>query len=117
MLSKKMKIFVSYTVHDGTVTKVLLEKIKQKLSSFADPYIDLLNENSLQETVENAVRGSALLLHILTEKVNESKWVAKELEIARECNIRIVSMTAEQILSLNEKECIEYIFNYSNNQP
>lgn len=117
MLSKKIKIFVSYTVHDGAVTKVLLEKIKQSLSSFAEPYIDLLNENTLQETVEKAVRESALLLVLLTEMVYESKWVAKELEIARECNIRIISMTAEQILSLNEKECIEYIFNYSNNQP
>ena len=87
------------------------------MSSFAEPYIDLLNENTLQETVEKAVRESALLLVILTEKVYESKWVAKELEIARECNIRIISMTAEQILSLNEKECIEYIFNDSNNQP
>lgn len=117
MWSKKIKIFVSYTVHDGAVTKVLLEKIKQRLSSFAEPYIDLLNENTLQESVEKAVRESALLLVILTEKVYESKWVAKELEIARECNIPIIPMTAEQISSLNEKECIEYIFDYSNNQP
>jgi hypothetical protein len=116
MWTKKIKIFVSYTVHDGAVTKVLLEKIKQRISSFAEPYIDLLNENTLQETVEKAVRESALLLVILTEKVYESKWVAKELEIAREYDIPIIPMTAEQILSLNEKECVEYIFGY-NNQP
>lgn len=117
MLSKKTKIFVSYTVHDGTVNEVLLEKIKQRLDAFADPYIDLLNENTLQETVENAVRESGLLLLIKTENVYKSKWVEKELEIARECNIPILPMTAEQILSLNEKDCIEYIFGYSNNQP
>ena len=117
MLSKKMKIFVSYTVHDSTVTKVLLEKIRQKLSTFAEPYIDLLNEKSLQDTLEKAVRESALLLLILTENVYKSEWVKKELEIAHEYNIPIIKMSAEQILSLNEGECIDYIFGYSNNQP
>lgn len=117
MLSKKMKIFISYTVHDKAVTDVLLKKIGREMSSFAEPYIDLLNENSLQENVEKAVRESALLLLIETENVYKSKWVEKELEIARKCNIPIVPMTAEQILSLNEKQCIEYIFDYYRNQP
>lgn len=117
MLSKKMKIFISYTIHDEAVTGVLLKKIEREISSFAEPYIDLLKENSLQETVEKAVRDSALLLVILTENVYKSEWVKKELEIAHECNIPIIPMTAKQILSLNEKQCIEYVFDYYGNQP
>lgn len=117
MLSKKMKIFISYTVHDKAITDVLLKKIGHEMSSFAEPYIDLLKENSLQENVEKAVRESALLLLIETRNVYKSKWVEKELEIARKYNIPIIPMTAKQILSLNEKECIKYIFDYSKNQP
>lgn len=93
-----MKIFVSYTQKYNDITKEQLINIysflsQQKINS----YIDCLVEETTQEKVENELKTSSLLLLVKTQNVYDSKWVNRELSLAKEYNIPIIEKQYDEI--------------------
>jgi len=101
-----MKIFVSYTMRDGKVTKKYLEKLQKQLELkygfCSEIYIDILHnpyrydgsvksEDSLAHRhVEHMLKGADMILAV--SPADSSPWVALELGFAKELGIRIVSI-------------------------
>ncbi len=95
-----MKVFVSYTQKDNVITKEQLSAIYSFFSqNKINSYIDCLVPDTTQEKVENELKTSTLVLLVKTQNVYDSKWVNKELSLAKEYNIPIIEKKYEEIFN------------------
>lgn len=99
-----MLVFCSYTLRDGLLTVDSLKDIKKLLSEYAQIYIDILDNDSInkQERVIKELVNSNILLVLRTPMISESTWVTKEYNIAIECNIPIIEVDANNINNMSE---------------
>lgn len=98
------KIFVSYTTMSQEISVESLTKIKKVLKAYGEPYIELLDENSLktQSSIIEKLSNSDLLLLLKTDYVYTSKWVQLELRYASNLNIPIVEIEPDLLLRSDE---------------
>ncbi|ATZ65160.1 toll/interleukin-1 receptor domain-containing protein [Acinetobacter bereziniae] len=89
-----MNIFISYTTRDVYVTKAFLKKIETFFSNYGKVYIDILHNQSedKQHYVEEQLKNSDILFILETKSINQSDWVKRELLLARQLNIPIISL-------------------------
>ena len=105
-----MKVFISYTRKDNVLSEDKLISIRSLfLNKNILPYIDCLVPNTTQELVEQELKSSTLVLVIKTQKVYESKWVNKELTIAKDNNIPIIERTYNELFDINS---LSFLDNY-----
>lgn len=93
MLGIKKKVFVSYTVRDGFITRDYLLKLEKCMSNKFNVYIDLLHNDSSnpQKRVIKELIKSDIFLLIYTKEVFNSPWVLLELNIAIYLKIPIIT--------------------------
>lgn len=93
-----MNLFVSYTTRDDYINRELLEKISEVISEYGSHYIDLIHNDKQdkQRHVELMLSKSNLVLLIVSNSINESKWVKWELSEAKQRNIPIIHIQAYQ---------------------
>jgi hypothetical protein len=88
-----VKIFVSYTLQDGTVTKEALRALEENLQGFGEPYIHLFDEyvgTNPQAHVVSELGKSDLLYGFVTPGFFDSEWVQLEMSTAKALGIPIV---------------------------
>ncbi|KAF2511670.1 TIR domain-containing protein [Flavobacterium arcticum] len=116
----KLKVFISYTVRDGEIDSHFLTKLNHQISEISTVYIDLIHNNSVnkQNRVVNELKKSDFIFLIRTEQTNNSKWVNKELSLARELNIPIVEFKHKELIKVGFQPIIKAIkhLNIKNNQ-
>lgn len=80
----KSKVFVSYTIRDGFITKRYLVNIEKKLSKNFNVFIDMLDNdsNNQQIRVIKELIDSDIVLLIKTCDIYKSPWVRLELSLA-----------------------------------
>lgn len=106
MLNKQKKIFVSYTIRDGKITKDFLMNLVNKTDSTTSVYIDLIHNDSKnkQERVIKELHESDLVLLIKTEGTYYSEWVNLELFYAKKFNIPIYEFEYEEVRNIKFKD-------------
>ena len=99
----KNDFFVSYTTIDSQINHAFLKKLSDVLSNYGKAFIDFINNDSInkQSRVEYELRNSKVLILILTENIFNSKWVNKEVDIAKENNIPIFNIEYEKLVMTN----------------
>lgn len=108
------KIFFSYTLRDGEISKDILLKIKQQFERFSEleTYFDLLDNHSTnhQEYVYSALANANILCLIKSPAINVSIWVRKELYVAKIRNLPIVEISKKEVVQIvNNKTKNEFI--------
>lgn len=108
------KIFFSYTLRDGEISKDILLKIKQQFERFSEleTYFDLLDNHSTnhQEYVYNVLASANILCLIKSPAINVSTWVKKELRVAKIRNLPIVEISKKEVKQIvNNKTKNEFI--------
>ena len=90
----KVKVFVSYTVRDSIVTKELLNQVQRMLTTFSEPYIDLIHNDSVdkQARVKQELIKSDIVLLLESDATLVSPWVQWELESALSLGIVVKSI-------------------------
>lgn len=84
--------FLSYTTQDGILGPALLEEIADGLSAPHDwVYVDLLHNDSRrpQQHLEEILRSSAMLYLVDTPGALTSRWVRREVGLARRLGISV----------------------------
>ena len=99
-----MLVFCSYTLRDGLVTIEKLRKLKELISKYADCYIDILDNDSIdkQERVVEELNKAQLVLVLMSPDLKKSAWVQEEYRIANEKKIPIVEININHINDLQE---------------
>ena len=99
-----MLVFCSYTLRDGLVTIEKLRKLKELISKYADCYIDILDNDSIdkQERVVEELNKAQLVLVLMSPDLKKSVWVKEEYRIANEKKIPIVEININHINDLQE---------------
>jgi hypothetical protein len=94
-----MLIFVSYTLRDGVLSKESLTSLRGELSTYADTYVDILDNKAPdpQAHVLAMLQKADVLLVCETRGFYMSKWTQLELAVAKQRNIPIFRVTAEQL--------------------
>lgn len=94
-----MLIFVSYTLRDGVLSKESLNSFRSGLSSYVDTYVDILDNKALdpQAYVFAMLQKADVLLVCETRGFYMSEWTQLELAVAKQRNIPIFRVTAEQL--------------------
>ena len=89
-----MNIFVSYTTRDHHIKICLLEAVSDVVSEYGRPFIDLIHNDSddKQAYVERKLLSSDLVLLLLTDSINQSKWVQWELAKAKNNKIPVITV-------------------------
>lgn len=101
-----MRVFVSYTTKDPAITIEKLKLVENHLNTKSRVFIDKLhNINGGQLRVNYELCRSDIVLHLISNKY-KSKWVDKELLVARRRKIIIVEITIDELLGRHNK----YIF-------
>lgn len=111
-----MKIFISYTTRNNEVTKSSLINFSNKVSSFGQVFIDLLDNNSLnkQRRIIEELEKSDILLLIKSESTFKSEWVKLELEGAKKMELPVIEFQISEIENLTEEAIKERISNFLN---
>lgn len=94
-----MKIFVSYTTRNNEVTVESLITFYNKLNSFGQIFIDLINNdsNDKQNRIIEELKKTDLLILIKSQSTFNSEWVKFELEKANELNIPLLIFDITEI--------------------
>ncbi len=73
---------------------------------FIETYIDILDNcgEDHQEYVENQLKRADVVLLIHSDGIESSEWVEKEIQIARKCNIPILTLSLAQIVSITDSK-------------
>tara|TARA_R110000782_G_scaffold96698_5_gene181284 strand:+ start:1499 stop:1879 length:381 start_codon:yes stop_codon:yes gene_type:complete len=96
----KPKIFVSYTVRDGSIGVVFLNKIFDEICGISEVYIDLIHNDSTnkQDRVIKELNNSDFIFLIRTEQIDNSEWVDKEISLAKKLNIPIIEFEYQELI-------------------
>jgi len=110
-MNNSLKIFISYTVRDGLISKEVLEKLQATMLGDCNVYIDLLDNDSVdkQARVENELRMSDLVVIIKTININKSEWVKREINLANKYNIPIVEFNYKELIDNKFQPITMYI--------
>ncbi|MBQ6289289.1 MAG: toll/interleukin-1 receptor domain-containing protein [Clostridia bacterium] len=104
----KYKVFISYTMRENGISIERLNILKKRFNEydFIETYIDILDNcgEDHQEYVENQLKKSDVVLLICSDGIESSEWVKKELKIAQECNIPILTLSLAQIISITDSK-------------
>lgn len=79
-----MKVFLSYTIRDGSVNSNLLKRLEEQIGLECSIYIDLLHnqsENPQQEVIRQ-LGESDMVIQIVTPSIDKSEWACLEKELA-----------------------------------
>lgn len=100
-MSRKINVFVSYTVRDGKVTIGLLKRIQTYLSKRSDPFVDALatSVKHPQLRIVWKLLRSDLVILIESPGIKSSPWVRLEVLLARLLLTPIIRLRSEHILS------------------
>ena len=103
------KIFVSYTTMSREINLESLNKIHEILGKYGQPYIELLDKNSLknQDSIISELSRSDLLILLKTDDVDNSKWVQLELGWAFNHSIPVLELEPDLLLKSEEEHLIE----------
>ncbi|MEK3714048.1 TIR domain-containing protein [Paenibacillus sp. FSL R7-0333] len=87
----RMRLFISHRRLDGEeiASSLCAELRKRSENTFRD-LIDIHVGEDAQEIIESRLRNSDAVIFIDTPKSGESKWIAKEIQIALSMNLPIV---------------------------
>ena len=79
-----MRLFLSYTMRDGNVTLQHLRQACNSLRRFGPVFADAIHnaDSDRQARVERELAECDLVVSIETKTFRESRWVAREQEIA-----------------------------------
>jgi len=79
-----MKVFLSYTIRDGSIDSQLLEQLEVQFRSKYSVYIDLLHNKGInpQQEVLKQLGESDLVIQIVTPLISDSEWACLEKELA-----------------------------------
>ncbi|MEQ1451936.1 TIR domain-containing protein [Acinetobacter seifertii] len=92
-----MKIFISYTLRDKTLTSQDFNKIIEQLKGH-NIFIHFFNSDiDSHKKIREKILESDILLLVKTELTFQSKWVLDELTIANKAKIPIFFTTIEDI--------------------
>lgn len=113
-MNKLFKIFISYTIRDGLISKEVLKKLQVAILDDCHVYIDLLDNdsNDKQARVENELKMSDFVILIKTKSIFQSEWVKREINLANEYNIPIVEFNYKELIEDNFQliiNCIKYL--------
>jgi TIR domain len=99
-----MNIFVSYTSRNNEVSKQTLISLAEKLTSFADVFIDLIHNISFdrQARVKQELESADILILLKSQSTLSSEWVKFELERAADNGIPIVEFSVEELEKLTD---------------
>ena len=98
-----MRIFVSYTTKDPVVTKEALARVEERISPFANVFIDLLhNKKGNQCRVNFELKRSDIVLQIASPKF-KSEWVQKELLAARKRGKPILKVDLKELIEMDDE--------------
>jgi hypothetical protein len=99
MINKKKHIFISYTTRDGYLTKENLGKIKAFYEKSGSTFVDIIDNNSelKQERVYNELHKADIFVLLKTPEINNSKWVNKEIKIAKRRLLNINYLELDEI--------------------
>jgi len=84
-----LRIFISYTQKDKSLTREKLLDLKKQLLSVSDveTYIDLFDNNNLAnpqgEVIEQLMRSNIVWI-INSNEITQSEWAMKEIDLARQ---------------------------------
>lgn len=95
-----MKVFVCYTIRDGTIDYKYLKEFENILKRyFENVFIDMLHNDSKnpQQRIIEELKSSDVVFLLKTKKVFTSKWVLFEIKLANEFNIPIVKVKPQII--------------------
>jgi hypothetical protein len=103
MGSDRPKIFVSYTIRDGKIDSSFLNRLFNETCGISCVYIDLIHNDSSnkQKRVISELYSSDFIFLIRTEQIESSKWVKKEISLARIFNIPIIEFEYEELIIKN----------------
>ena len=94
-----MRVFVSYTTKDPTITIEKLKLVENYINTRARVFIDKLhNNNGGQLRVNYELCRSNVVLHLISNKY-KSKWVDKELSVARKKKKILVEIKIDKLLN------------------
>jgi hypothetical protein len=88
----QINIFVSYTLRDNLLSKTKLNNFKNalKMLKFLTTYIDILDNNNTispqNEVIDKLIKSDIVWLIHSSDEIFKSKWVLKEIQIAKENN-------------------------------
>lgn len=109
-----MKLFFSYTMHDGFISKELMEKVYLCLAPSFDVFIDLIHNDSenKQERVLAELRQSHYIFVIKTPSIDKSLWVKLEMDEAARLNIPIsyIDLTNRNNVIENADYIVQCVF-------
>lgn len=110
-----MKIFVSYTTRDNSISIKVLNKLNLLLSDYGQVYIDLIHNDSKdkQERVLMELDSCDLILLIETECTFKSDWVKLELKRAKELGKEVTKISFNILQKMILSQDIEEIINKS----
>lgn len=91
--------FISYTTRDGYITSDVLGRVKTYFEKTGSTFIDILDNDSQlkQERVYNELEKADLFVLLNTPAIRDSKWVIKEIEIAKNRCMNIISLGIDEI--------------------
>ena len=99
-----MKVFVSYTTKDPAITKEKLELVENRISPFADVFIDLLhNEKGRQSRVNRELRHCDVFLQLVSPD-HPSEWVTKEVLTARKKGKTVIKVNVDELLAMDQEQ-------------
>ena len=99
-----MKVFVSYTTKDPAITKEKLELVENRISPFADVFIDLLhNEKGRQSRVNRELRHCDVFLQLVSPD-HPSEWVTKEVLTARKKGKTVIMVNVDELLAMDQEQ-------------
>lgn len=101
-----MNIFVSYTTRNNEVTITTLINFSNKINSFGNIFIDLIDNNSenKQGRIIEELKASDLLILVKSKSTYNSEWVNFELQTAKKLKIPIIEFDIAKIDDLSEVE-------------
>ena len=99
MRTKTNHTFISYTIRDGYITFDILSRIKTYFEKFGTTFIDLLDNDSLakQDRILDEINIADSFILLNTPAINDSPWVAKEIEKAESRQLSIIELTINEI--------------------
>jgi len=104
-MNNNIRVFVSYTQRDGSITVSLLEKFAQNLGQVCSPFIHRVHSSPIrfeQIRVLTKLIRSHMLLVIESPGVYKSPWVKMEITISKVLMIPIVKMPLSKLVGFNE---------------
>ena len=96
------KIFFSYTLKDGNVSKDFLLNLRLwTKNQGVDSYIDILdndyNEKEFQKKLESILRKCDTFCKIDSELYDTSKWTKKEVQVAKQHKLNYFTYSPNEL--------------------